>query len=108
MVHCSSLFHSQIHNKDFLVILYKLIEFPNKVEQLYPKITYLIQKWANRFSSQKDNFPLFFEIYNGLINKRVSFPDNNQNVFSFTNFSKFVQILKDDNFREESRLIRIP
>ena len=67
-------FHTQIASKDFLTFIISLLKIKDFPE-LQMKILYLIKKWGQRFESQKDILPNFYETYISLRNSNVVFPE---------------------------------
>jgi hypothetical protein len=66
--------HSQVASKEFLTFLIGLLKIKDFPE-MQIKILYLIKKWGQRFESQKDIVPNFYETYNSLRNSNVVFPE---------------------------------
>ena len=66
--------HTQIASKDFLTFIISLLKIKDFPE-MQMKILYLIKKWGQRFESQKDILPNFYETYISLRNSNVVFPE---------------------------------
>lgn len=69
-------FHNQIASKDFMqnfLILVKIKEKP----LIQAKVLYLIKKWANKFSEQKE-LSIFSDTFNSLKKSGVVFPENSK------------------------------
>ena len=68
-------FHTQVANKEFLACLTNFLKIQKADIMVKNKILYLIKKWGNRFESQRDLLPNFYEMYVYLKNNKVQFPD---------------------------------
>jgi hypothetical protein len=76
MDNCKMPLHTQVATKDFISVLIGLMKNKNINPELQVKILYLVKKWGNRFESQKDILPNFYETYMALVKNKVVFPDN--------------------------------
>eukprot|EP00742_Colponemidia_sp_Colp-10_P003173 GILJ01003381.1.p1 GENE.GILJ01003381.1~~GILJ01003381.1.p1 ORF type:complete len:532 (-),score=62.51 GILJ01003381.1:178-1773(-) len=75
MQNCGPQFHAAVGNKEFMGELVNITKKTDVNRSVEERILGLIQTWAETFSNQRHQYPLFVETYDTLKRKGVNFPD---------------------------------